>query len=399
MLKVGILGGGQLGRMLLQTAANYPVETYVMENDENSPAAHLAHHFVKGDIRNFDDVYQFGKGLDALTIEIESVNDEALEKLEAEGVHIYPKPAALKTIKNKITQKQFYAQHSIPTAEFIVTQNLEDVRARTDMFPAVHKIGMGGYDGKGVQVIKGKEDIEKGFDEPGVLEKMIPVDKEIALLIAVGAKGETAIYPPVDMVFDQRLNLLDYQISPADLPQSIFWKMEAISLRIVKELHSPGIFAVELFVTKQGDVFVNETAPRVHNSGHHTIEANYSSQFDMLWRVILGYPLGNTEAILPGAIVNLIGAPGCEGEAHYEGLEEVLQMDNVFVHIYGKNDTKPGRKMGHVTIISREKQDLVYKAHKIKNTIKVLSKEAAAAAKESAEKVPVVEMRDRSIGT
>lgn len=399
MLKVGILGGGQLGRMLLQAAANYPVETYIMEDDEQSPAAHLAHHFVKGNIRNFDEVYNFGKGLDAVTIEIESVNEEALEKLEAEGVRIYPKPSALRTIKNKITQKQFYSQHSIPTAEYIVTQNLDGVRSRTDMLPAVHKIAEGGYDGKGVRIIRGKEDIEKGFDAPAVLEKMIPVDKEIAQLIAVGQKGETAIYPPVDMVFDQRLNLLDYQISPAELPQSVLWKMEAISLRVVKELKSPGIFAVELFVTKAGDVYLNETAPRVHNSGHHTIEANYSSQFDMLWRVILGYPLGNTEAILPGAIVNLIGAPGSEGEAYYEGLDEVLQMDNVFVHIYGKNDTKPGRKMGHVTIISREKQDLVYKAHKIKNTLKVISKEAAAAAKEAAEKEPVVEMRDRSIGT
>ena len=399
MLKVGILGGGQLGRMLLQAAANYPVETYIMEDDEQSPAAHLAHHFVKGNIRNFDEVYNFGKGLDAVTIEIESVNEEALEKLEAEGVRIYPKPSALRTIKNKITQKQFYSQHSIPTAEYIITQNLDGVRSRTDMLPAVHKIAEGGYDGKGVRIIRGKEDIEKGFDAPAVLEKMIPVDKEIAQLIAVGQKGETAIYPPVDMVFDQRLNLLDYQISPAELPQSVLWKMEAISLRVVKELKSPGIFAVELFVTKAGDVYLNETAPRVHNSGHHTIEANYSSQFDMLWRVILGYPLGNTEAILPGAIVNLIGAPGSEGEAYYEGLDEVLQMDNVFVHIYGKNDTKPGRKMGHVTIISREKQDLVYKAHKIKNTLKVISKEAAAAAKEAAEKEPVVEMRDRSIGT
>lgn len=397
MLKVGILGGGQLGRMLLQAAADYPVETYLMEKDEKSPAAHLTHHFVKGDIRNFDDVYNFGKGLDALTIEIESVNEEALEKLEAEGVKIYPKPSALKIIKNKITQKQFYAEHSIPSAEFVVTQNLDDVRDHQEMLPAVHKLAVGGYDGKGVHIIKTKEEIERGFDAPGVLEKMVPVDKEISVVIAVGQKGETAIYPPVDMVFDQRLNLLDYQISPAELPQSVLWKMEAISLRIVKELKSPGIYAVELFVTKQGDVFVNETAPRVHNSGHHTIEANYSSQFDMLWRVILGYPLGNTEAILPGAIVNLIGAPGCSGEAYYEGLEEVLQMDNVFVHIYGKSDTKPGRKMGHVTIISREKQDLVYKAHKIKNTLKVITKEAADAAK-VAQKEPVVEMRDRSIG-
>ncbi len=374
MVKAGILGGGQLGRMLLQAAANYPVETWVLEDDDNCPAAHLCHHFVKGDIRNFDDVYQFGKGLQALTIEIESVNVDALEKLEAEGVKIYPRPAALRTINNKITQKKFYSEHSIPTAEFIVTENLAALRDRIDFLPAVHKVGTGGYDGRGVQIIRTKEDIEKGFDSPAVLEKMITIDKEIAQIIAVNEKGETALYPIVDMVFDARLNLLDYQICPADLPQNLLWKIEAIALRVVKELKTPGIFAVELFATRQGEVFVNETAPRVHNSGHHTIEANYSSQFDMLWRVILGYPLGNTDLILPGAIVNLLGSEGSEGEAHYEGLDEVLQMDNVFVHIYGKTDTKAGRKMGHVTIISREKQDLVYKAHKIRNTIKVVSK-------------------------
>ena len=374
MVKAGILGGGQLGRMLLQAAANYPVETSVLEDDENCPAAHLCHHFVKGDIRNFDDVYAFGKGLRAITIEIESVNVDALEKLEAEGVKIYPRPSAIRTINNKIAQKRFYSEHGIPTAEFIVTDNLAALRDRADFLPAVHKIGAGGYDGRGVQIIRTKEDIEKGFDAPAVLEKMITIDKEIAQIIAINEKGECALYPPVDMVFDSRLNLLDYQICPADLPQNALWKIEAISLRVVKELKSPGIFAVELFVTRQGEVYVNETAPRVHNSGHHTIEANYSSQFDMLWRVILGYPLGNTDLILPGAIVNLLGSEGSEGEAHYEGLDEVLQMDNVFVHIYGKTDTKAGRKMGHVTIISREKQDLVHKAHKIRNTLKVVSK-------------------------
>jgi 5-(carboxyamino)imidazole ribonucleotide synthase len=374
MVKAGILGGGQLGRMLLQAAANYPVETWVLEEDENCPAAHLCHHFVKGDIRNFDDVYAFGKGLQAITIEIESVNVDALEKLETEGVKIYPRPAALRTINNKITQKRFYTDHGIPTAEFVVTDNLAALRNRADFLPAVHKIGAGGYDGRGVQIIKTKEDIDKGFDAPAVLEKMITIEKEISQIIAVNEKGETAFYPTVDMVFDPRLNLLDYQICPADLPQTVLWKIEAISVRVVKELKSPGIFAVELFVTRQGEVYVNETAPRVHNSGHHTIEANYSSQFDMLWRVILGYPLGNTDSILPGAIVNLLGSEGCEGEARYEGLDEVLQMDNVFVHIYGKADTKAGRKMGHVTIISREKQDLVHKAHKIRNTLKVVSK-------------------------
>jgi 5-(carboxyamino)imidazole ribonucleotide synthase len=203
---------------------------------------------------------------------------------------------------------------------------------------------------------------------------MVNVDKEISMLVAIGGKGETVVYPPVDMVFDNRLNLLDYQISPADLQQQTLWKIEAIAMRVVKELKSPGIFAVELFVNRGGDVFVNETAPRVHNSGHHTIEGNYSSQFDMLWRIILGYPLGNTEAILPAAIVNLLGEEGHSGEAHYEGLEEVMQMDNAFVHIYGKRETRPGRKMGHVTILSKEKHDLVYRAHKIKNTLKVVSK-------------------------
>jgi 5-(carboxyamino)imidazole ribonucleotide synthase len=373
MLKVGILGGGQLGRMLLQAAANYPVETYVLENDPECPAAHLCHHFTKGDIRNFDDVYQFGKNLDAITIEIESVNDEALEKLEQEGVKVYPRAAALRIIKNKITQKEFYKEHQLPTAPFLITQNLAEVKTQQAFLPAVHKLAMGGYDGKGVQVMKTAEDLDKGFDVPGVLEKMISIKQEIAVIVAINEKGETAIFPPVDMVFDPRLNLLDYQISPATLGNEIFWKMEAIAVTLVKGLKSAGIFAVELFVDIKGEVYVNETAPRVHNSGHHTIEANYSSQFDMLWRVMLGYPLGNTDHILPAAIVNLVGAEGFSGPAKYEGLEEVLQMDTVFVHIYGKKETRGGRKMGHITIVSKDKQDLVYKAHRIKNLIKVVS--------------------------
>ncbi|MEP6677548.1 MAG: ATP-grasp domain-containing protein, partial [Ferruginibacter sp.] len=206
MKRVGILGGGQLGRMLLQAAINYPVETFVLENDNDCPAAHLCHHFIKGDINNFDDVYNFGKGLDAITIEIESVNVEALEKLENEGVKIYPKPAALKIIKNKILQKQFYKDHSIPSAAFIITDNLNELQQHVDFLPAVHKIGMGGYDGRGVQLLKTKEDISKGFDSPAVLEKMVVIRKEIAVIVAVNDKGETAIYPAVDMVFDPYLN-------------------------------------------------------------------------------------------------------------------------------------------------------------------------------------------------
>ena len=373
MKKAGILGGGQLGKMLLQAAANYPVETFVMENDPECPAAHLCNHFIKGDITNFDDVYNFGKGLDTITIEIESVNEDALEKLENEGVKVYPKPSALRTIKNKITQKQFYKNNEIPSGDFIVTQNLSELEKHHAFLPAVHKVGMGGYDGRGVQVIKSKEDISKGFDAPGVLEKMVSIKKEIALIIAVNDKGETALYPPVDMVFDSMLNLLDYQVSPADIPEKILWKAEAIALKVVKNLKSPGIFAIELFIDKNDEVLVNETAPRVHNSGHHSIEANYSSQFDMLWRIMLNYPLGNTKHILPAAIVNLLGAEGYSGEAYYDGLENVLKMDNVFVHIYGKKQTKPGRKMGHITILSNEKQELIHKAHLIKRTLKVIS--------------------------
>lgn len=374
MKRVGILGGGQLGRMLLQAAANYPVQTFVMENDTDCPAAHLCNQFTKGDIRNFNDVYDFGKNLDALTIEIESVNVEALEKLEAEGVKIYPRPAALKIIKDKIRQKGFYRENDIPTSEFVITQNRDELNLYGNFLPAAHKLGMGGYDGRGVELLKTETDLPKGFDAPAVLEKLVSIKKEISVLIAVNDKGENALYPPVDMVFDYRLNLLDYQVSPAALPEKVLWKVEAIALKVVKDLNSPGLFAVELFVDHDDNVFVNETAPRVHNSGHHTIEANYSSQFDMLWRVILGYPLGCTDHILPAAIVNLLGEEGYTGEAVYEGLNEVLQLENVFVHIYGKQQTKPGRKMGHVTILSSEKQELVHQANRIRHTLKVKSR-------------------------
>jgi 5-(carboxyamino)imidazole ribonucleotide synthase len=373
MKKAGILGGGQLGRMLLQAAANYPVETFVMEKYADCPAAHLCHHFTTGDISNYDDVYNFGKGLDVLTIEIESVNEDALERLESEGVIVYPKPSALRIIKDKILQKQFYQEHQIPSSPFIITQNQEELKQHESFLPAVHKLAKGGYDGRGVQILKKTADIALGFDAPAVLEKMVDIKKEVAVMIAVSGSGETAIYAPVDMVFDTRLNLLSHQLSPAELPEKVFWKAEAIALKVVKELKSPGIFAVELFTDYDDKVWVNETAPRVHNSGHHSIEACYSSQFDMLWRVLLGYPLGNTDHILPAAIVNILGAEGFTGPAHYEGLAEILSMDNVFVHLYGKTHTKPGRKMGHITILSSEKQELLHKANQIKHTLFVKS--------------------------
>jgi len=373
-MKAGILGGGQLGRMLLQAAANYTVETYVLENDPHCPAAHLCHHFIQGDITNFDDVYAFGKKVDVLTIEIENVNIEALEKLESEGVKIIPKPSAIKIIKNKIKQKGFYQVNEIPTSDFVVTHTKESLPHHHAFLPAVHKLGEGGYDGKGVQIIRTKDDFEKGFDAPSVLEKMVAIDKELAMIVAIAQDGTATLYPPAEMIFDPVLNLLDYQISPAILPEKVSWKAEAIALKLVKAFNSPGLFAVELFVTKDEEVFVNETAPRVHNSGHHSIEANYSSQYDMLWRIMLNYPLGNPDAILPSAIVNILGAEGHSGDVVYTNLDDVLRMDNVFVHLYGKKQTKPGRKMGHVTIMHNDYQDLRYKANKIKHTLKVEAK-------------------------
>lgn len=373
MRKVGILGGGQLGRMLLQQAANYPVETYVLENDAECPSAHLCHHFVKGNIRDFEDVYNFGKQVDVLTIEIEAVNVEALEKLEAEGVKVYPKPSALRIIRNKITQKEFYRDQEIPSPAFKILENRAGLEAELSFLPAVHKLAEGGYDGKGVQIISSGEDISKGFDAPGVLEKMVDIEKEIAIIVAVSENGETALFPPAEMVFDAQLNLLDYQICPAELPEITLWKAEAIALKVGRGLKSPGLFAVELFVDKKGDVLVNETAPRVHNSGHHTIEANDCSQYDMLWRILLGYPPGNAQTKTHSALVNLIGEPGHTGAALYEGLEEILRLENTHVHIYGKAETRPGRKMGHVTVTGGDRMDLIRKVLYIKKTLKVVS--------------------------
>ncbi|MFM2138306.1 MAG: hypothetical protein RJA57_613 [Bacteroidota bacterium] len=370
MTKTGILGGGQLGRMLLQAAANYPVETYVLESDPDCPAAHLCHHFTTGNIRDYETVYRFGKALDVLTIEIENVNTEALERLEAEGVRIIPRPAVLRTIRNKILQKEFYRANSIPTADFIITRNRTELQQAGASLPAVHKVAEGGYDGRGVQLLHRPEDLAKGFDAPAVLEKMVHIHKEIAQMVAVGVNGETALYPPVEMLFDPVLNLLDYQLCPAELDTQTLWKVEAITLAVSRAFGSPGLYAVEMLVDTDGNVLVNETAPRVHNSGHHTIEAHYSSQFDMLWRVMLGYPLGNTEAFLPSIMINLIGADGHCGPARYDGLEDVLKIENAFVHLYGKAETRPGRKMGHVTIVSREKSELLHQSNKVKHLLK-----------------------------
>lgn len=374
-LKIGILGGGQLGRMLLQSAANYHVETYVLESGSNPPASSLCHHFVEGDIRDFDTVYAFGKKLDVLTIEIENVNVEALFKLEAEGVRVVPKPAVLQTIKDKGLQKQFYVDHGIPTSDFILTENEEDAKLKTEYLPAAHKLRTGGYDGKGVSILKSAADLDKVFREPSVLEKLVDIDKEIAVMVARDHKGTIAVYPPVEMVFDPKYNLVDMLVSPADISAAQTAEVQRVAKQVIDALGSEGVFAVEMFIDKAGNVLVNETAPRAHNSGHQSIEGNYSSQYDMQMRVLQGLSLGSTDTILPSLMLNLIGEEGHSGPVRYQGLDEALQIKGVYIHLYGKHETKPGRKMGHVTILGENKNDLLAKARSLKSLLKVVSYE------------------------
>ncbi len=373
MKKVGILGGGQLGRMLLQAAANYPAITYVLENDPDCPAAKLCHRFECGDIRDYQSVLDFGRKLDVITIEIEQVNVEALEQLEREGIQVIPKPSTLRIIQNKILQKEFYRQHNIPTAPFRITQNRSELSDHLDLLPAVHKLGVGGYDGRGVVILNEPEDVSQGFDQPSVLEKKIEIDKEIAVLVAVDSAHHSVAYPSVEMVFDPKLNLLDYQICPATISTENERKAIRLAQQLIEALGSPGLFAVEMFLDRNGSIWINEIAPRVHNSGHHTIEAHFSSQFDMLWRILMDLPLGNPDAIMPSVMINLIGAPGHSGEAVYEGMEELLKMPNAHLHVYGKRATKPGRKMGHVTLMGENPGELAAAAGRVKDLIKIRS--------------------------
>jgi 5-(carboxyamino)imidazole ribonucleotide synthase len=372
-LRIGILGGGQLGRMLLQAAANYNVETFVLESGKNPPASSLCHHFIEGDIKDFDTVYNFGKRVDVLTIEIENVNHEALSKLEKEGLKVYPSPAALKIIKDKGLQKEFYRNHHIPTAGYYLIHHKYELQSYFNFLPLVQKLRSGGYDGKGVVLLRTAEDFSKAFDAPCVLEKLVDIDKEISVIVAKNEKGETAVYPPVEMVFDPRYNLVDYLFSPAEIKEEQAQLAQEIAIEVMNALDSPGIFAVEMFLDKQGNILVNETAPRAHNSGHQSIEGNYSSQYDMQMRVLQNLPLGDTAVTKPSLMLNLIGEPGYSGAVKYAGLEEVERMSDVYVHIYGKEETKPGRKMGHVTLLGETKTELLEKAELIKQKLKVVS--------------------------
>jgi 5-(carboxyamino)imidazole ribonucleotide synthase len=362
--------------MLLQNAANYHVETYVLESGTNPPASSLCHHFIEGDIKDYETVYRFGKMVDVLTIEIENVNLEALFRLEEEGLKIYPRPSALKIIKDKGLQKDFYKHNHIPTAEYHLINRKHELNSYFNFLPVAQKLRQGGYDGKGVEILRDETDFTKAFDAPCVIEKLVSIRKEISVIVAKNENGETAVYPPVEMVFDPRYNLVDFLISPADLTATQIERAQGIAMDVMNALQSPGIFAVEMFLDTDGSILVNETAPRAHNSGHQSIEGNYASQYEMQMRVLQNLPLGDTGNIKPSLMLNLIGETGHSGPVKYKGLDEVLKMKGVYVHLYGKHETKPGRKMGHVTILGEDKNDLLEKAQFIKERLKVITERA-----------------------
>lgn len=367
-----MLGGGQLGRMLIQAGIDYNIPFSILDPDPNAPCSTLAP-FQVGKLTDYDTVMKFGEACDILTIEIENVNTVALRELEKRGKKVYPQPEVIELIQDKRTQKIFYRDCGIPTADFILTENAHDVQQNRSFLPAVNKLGREGYDGRGVQILRTEEDLSKAFDAPGLLEKLIDFEKEISVIVARNAKGEVKTFPVVEMVFHPVHNLVEYLFAPAELPPSVIQEADSIARRIIHELDMIGLLAVEMFVTKDGEVLVNEIAPRPHNSGHQTIEANVTSQYEQHLRAILNLPLGDTDLILPSAMVNLLGEPEHSGPAKYEGFDEVISLPGVHVHLYGKQFTKPFRKMGHVTIVDADINRLKEKATFVKETLKVVA--------------------------
>jgi len=368
--KIGILGGGQLGRMLIQSGIDFNIPFSVLDPDPLAPCASFAE-FSQGKLTDFDTVLKFGSTCDIITIEIENVNTGALKELVKLGKKVYPQPEIIELIQDKRTQKIFYRENNIPTAEFLLVNDAADVIVKESFLPAVNKLGREGYDGRGVQIMRTKEDLAKAFDAPGLLEKLVPFEKEIGVIVARNERGEVKSFPPVEMVFHPVQNLVEYLFAPADLSEKVTATADGIAKTVIEKLGLVGILAVEMFVTHEGEVLVNEIAPRPHNSGHQTIEANGTSQYEQHLRAILDLPLGNTNLILPSAMVNLLGEPGFEGLAQYVGIDEIMRLPGVHIHLYGKRLTKPFRKMGHVTIVDEDIEQLKKKANFVKQTLKV----------------------------
>ena len=372
-LKLGVLGGGQLGRMLIQEAINYNLTTLILDPDADAPCKHIANYFECGSITDFDTVYNFGKKADIITIEIEKVNIDALEQLEKEGKLVYPQSRVIRLIQDKGVQKQFFKENNIPTSPFQLVNTKEDIRNSHFAFPYMLKQRRDGYDGKGVMKINEAGDIERAFDAPCLIEELVDFDKEIAVIVARNPNGDVKTFPMVEMEFNPEANLVEFLISPSTYPDPIQERAETIAKNIASCLNITGLLAVEMFVTRNGEILVNELAPRPHNSGHHTIEGNYVSQFEQHLRAIFNLPLGDTRSISNAVMINLLGEKGHEGVARYEGLEKIMAIEGVYVHLYGKKYTKPFRKMGHITVVNQNREDAIEKAKYIQKTLKVIS--------------------------
>jgi 5-(carboxyamino)imidazole ribonucleotide synthase len=376
-LKLGIIAGGQLGKMLIQEASKWDIQTYVLDSDPDCPAGSIATKFVKGSHLDYDAVYNFGKMVDLLTFEIESIHIGALKRLQDEGLPIVPDPSVLALIQDKGLQKEFYQKHGIPTSPFGLYDSaehiLEGVAAGAIVFPFVQKLRKGGYDGRGVAVIGRQEDLVKLLDGPSVVEEMVDISKEISVVTARNKRGEVKCYPVVEMLFDPRANLVDKLICPSSVTVEQSERAITYAGEIIELLNMEGLLAVEFFVNREGDVLVNEVAPRPHNSGHHTIESMITSQFEQHLRAILNLPLGSTKLKLPSVMINILGAEGFEGPVRYEGLTESMAISGVKIHLYGKRVTKPYRKMGHVTVLSATLDCALKKAEKVKQLIKVIT--------------------------
>ena len=370
-IKIGVLGGGQLGRMMIQSAIDYNLDISILDPDENAPCAHLVKNFTVGKLTDEALVYQWGQQFDLITIEIENVSVAALKRLQNEGKKVYPQPEIIELIQDKRKQKTFYKANRIPTSDFVLTENAKDVAANKEMLPGVNKLGTEGYDGRGVQMIRTEADLKKAFDKPGLLENLVDFEKELSVVVARNEKGEMNCFPVVELSYHPEQNLVEFLFAPAQISEKTEQKAYALAKDVIEKLDMVGLLAVEMFLTKEGDILVNEVAPRTHNSGHHTIEANLTSQFEQHLRAILNLPLGSTELVTPAAMVNLLGEDGFTGNARYEGMETCMAMKGVYVHLYGKKLTKPFRKMGHVTITDDSIESLKVKARKVKETLKV----------------------------
>ena len=376
-VRLGILGGGQLGKMLCLVASNWNLRTYVLDPSADCPAASVCAGFSHGDFRNYEDVYEFGRNADILTIEIEHVNLQALFRLREEGVVIRPEPHALELIQDKSKQKEFYVSKGLPTADFSVFADKGAVVAAVGSgeitIPFVQKLSRTGYDGRGVYVVREKEQLGDLLEGESVIEELVDVEKEISVIVSRNATGETKCFPPVEMLFNSQANIVEFLISPCELDDELSAQACELAERTIRSFDMCGILAVEMFVSRKGDILINESAPRPHNSGHHTIDAARTSQYEQCLRSILDLPPGDTEIKTPSVMINILGQPGFEGDVRYDGLRGCMGVEGAKFHIYGKTRTKPYRKMGHVTVLDDDISSALEKARFIMENLRAIA--------------------------